>query len=137
MKPLIESEISRKFYVHAIASFALGFLFFLWGYGLYGMISTFKIYFKLPYVMLAFTVFFIFFSVFLEHRGVQMPYLLAGGALLSAISTFMSICVVNGVMWIMDTSFPPIDSFLVMLSISTLVAFVVIKLVKMREEYYG
>ncbi len=135
MKPILENEVSRKFYIYVIASFALGFLLFLWGYGLYGMISTFKIYFKLSYVMLAFTIFFIFFSVFLEHRGVQMPYLLAGGALLSAISTFMAICVVNGVMWIMDTSFPPLDSFLVMLSVSTLAAFIVIKLVTMRKEY--
>jgi hypothetical protein len=131
MKPLIESEIFRKFYVHFIASFALGFMLFLWGYGFYGMISTFKVYLKLPYIMLMFTVFFIFFSVFLEHRGVQMPYLLVGGALLSIASTFISVCIVNGAMLIRDGGFPPLDSFLIMFSVSTLAAFVVIKLVTM------
>jgi hypothetical protein len=127
MKPLLESEIPKKFYIHVLASFALGFLLFLWGYGLYAMLSTFKAP-RLSYVMLTFTLFFIFFSVFLEHRGVKMPYLLIGGTILSSTFTFVAICIANGVMWIMNNSFPPFDTFLTMVSISTIVAFILIKM---------
>jgi hypothetical protein len=76
-----------------------------------------------------FTLFFIFFSVFLEHRGVKMPYLLAGGALLSLTSTFITICIANGILWIME-NFPPFDSFLIMISVSTLAGFVILKVGK-------
>ncbi|AEA46159.1 hypothetical protein [Archaeoglobus veneficus] len=128
----LEGELLRKLYIHLAASFAFGFVILLWAYGLYGIVTTMKIYFQPHYVALAFTLYFILFSVFLEHRGVQMPYLLMSGALLSSIATFVSICVVNGVLWINNNSFPPLDSFLLGISLSSLAAFVIIKFVTME-----
>lgn len=133
MQPLFE-DVARRFYVYLFASFGIGFIIFLWGYGLYAMFSQFRIP-DISYILLAFTIFLIFCTVVLEHRGVTMPYLVAGGALLSAILTFITICVVNGALWIVKNDFPPIHEFLVMISVSAIIGFLLIKLATMEREY--
>jgi len=133
MGALLESEMTRKLYTNVALSILSGITIFLWANGLYGMLSTFHVYFRLSYVLLAFTIAFIFFTVLLEQRGVKVPYLFAGAGLLSSIVTFIGICAVNGVFWLID-NFPPLDNLLIMLSISILVGFVFVKLIK-REEY--
>jgi len=133
MGPILEGEMTRKLYTNVVLSILSGITIFLWANGLYGMLSTFQVYFRLSYVLLAFTIAFIFFTVLLEHRGVKVPYLFAGAGLLASIVTFIGICAVNGVFWLMD-NFPPLDNLLIMLSISILVGFVFIKLIK-RDEY--
>ncbi|RLI88551.1 MAG: hypothetical protein DRO98_03015 [Archaeoglobales archaeon] len=127
-----QSDVLRKLYVHLAFSFAFGFVILLWAYGFYGIIMTKEVYLQAHYVAFAFTLFFITSSVFLENRGVEMPYLLAGGALLSSIATFVTICVVNGILWLSNNSFPPADVFLLGISLSSLAAFIIIKLVTSR-----
>jgi hypothetical protein len=134
MRPLLESEVSRKFYTNVLLSLISGLIIFFWANGLYGMLSTFQVYFKLSYALIGFTIFFIFFTVLLEHRGVKMPYLLGGGALLSSLVTFIGICVVNGVFLVKD-NVPPLDTLLIMLSLSILAGFIFIKVLSAREEY--
>ncbi|RLI82458.1 hypothetical protein DRP07_05245 [Archaeoglobales archaeon] len=134
MRPILEGEMSRKLYTNVTLSLLSGIVIFLWASGLYGMLSTFHVYFRLSYVLLAFTIAFIFFTALLEHRGVKVPYLFGGAGLLASIVTFIGICVVNGVFWLID-NFPPLDNLLIMLSISILVGFVFIKLITQREEY--
>ncbi len=134
MQPLFE-DVARRFYVYLFASFGIGFVIFLWGYGLYAMFSQFRIP-DISYILLAFTIFLIFCTVVLEHRGVTMPYLIVGGALLSGILTFITICVVNGALWISHNGFPSIDKFLVMISVSAIMGFLLIKLVTMEREGY-
>ncbi|HID43266.1 MAG TPA: hypothetical protein EYP30_05735 [Archaeoglobaceae archaeon] len=132
MQPILE-DVAKKFYVHLIASFTIGFIIFLWGYGLYGMFSEPNSP-PVPYILLAFTIYLIFCTVILEHRGVKMPYLLAGGSLLSFILTFITICVVNGVFWVKEKT-PQPDSFLVMISVSTIAGFILLKLFTMQRRY--
>ena len=127
-----QNDVLRRLYVHLAASFAFGFVILLWAYGFYGIIMTREVYFQAHYIALAFTLFFITSSIFLENRGVEMPYLLAGGALLSSIATFVTICVANGVLWLSNNSFPPADVFLLGISLSSLVAFIIIKFVTFR-----
>ncbi len=134
MGAILEGEMSRKLYKNVTLSLLTGVVIFLWANGLYGMLSTFHVYFRLSYVLLAFTIAFIFFTVLLEHRGVMVPYLFGGAGLLASIVTFIGICVVNGVFWLAD-NFPPLDNLIVMLSISILVGFVFIKLITQKSEY--
>lgn len=135
MQPLFE-DVARRFYVYLFASFGIGFVIFLWGYGLYAMFSQFRVP-DISYILLAFTIFLIFCTVILEHRGVNMPYLIVGGAMLSAILTFITICVVNGALWISNKGFPSVDRFLIMISVSAIAGFLLIKLATMeREEEY-
>ncbi len=133
MQPILE-DVARRFYIHLIASFGVGFIIFLWGYGLYAMFLNFKTP-GIAYVLLMFTIFLIFCTILLEHRGVKMPYLLAGGAFLSLILTFMTISVVNGLLWINDNHLPPIDTFLMLISISTIAGFILIKLFTFQKKY--
>lgn len=132
MQPILE-DVAKKFYIHLIASFTVGFAIFLWGYGLYGMIRSPSSP-PVPYILLAFTIYFIFCTVILEHRGVKMPYLLAGGTLLSSIITFVTICVFNGILYVKENP-PQVDSFLVMISVSTIAGFIILKLFTMQRRY--
>ncbi len=134
MGAILEGEVSRKLYKNVTLSLLSGVIIFLWASGLYGMLSTLHVYFRLSYVLLAFTIAFIFFTVLLEHRGVKVPYLFGGAGLLASIVTFIGICVVNGVFWLAD-NFPPLDNLLIMLSISILAGFVFIKLITQKDEY--
>lgn len=117
------------------SSFGVGFVIFLWGYGLYAMFSQFRVP-DISYILLAFTIFLIFCTVVLEHRGVTMPYLIIGGALLSAILTFITICVVNGALWLSNNGFPSVNKFLVMISVSAIIGFLLIKLATMERARY-
>jgi hypothetical protein len=98
------------------------------------MLSMPHVYFRLSYALLTFTIAFIFSTVLLENRGVKVPYLFGGAGLLASIVTFIGICVVNGIFWLVD-NFPPLDNLLMMLSISILAGFVFIKLVTQGDEY--
>jgi hypothetical protein len=136
MRPILESEVSRKFYKNVALSLVSGLIIFFWANGLYGILSTFQVYFRLSYVLLAFTITFIFFAVLLEHRGVEIPYLFAGAGLLSFLITFIGICAVNGVFWLKE-NFPPVDNLLIALSISILAGFIFVKLITPgKEEEY-
>ncbi|MFP3909020.1 MAG: hypothetical protein ACLFVX_04095 [Archaeoglobaceae archaeon] len=134
MQPLFE-DVAKRFYVYLFSSFGVGFVIFLWGYGLYAMFSQFRVP-DISYIILAFTIFLIFCTVVLEHRGVAMPYLIVGGAFLSSILTFITICVVNGALWINKNGFPPVHEFLIMISISAIIGFLLIKLATMEKESY-
>jgi|GEM_PF-731941 hypothetical protein len=136
MRSALDEDISRKFYWNAILSIIMGLIIFFWGSGVYSIISTFNVYFRLSYVLLAYTIAFIFFAVYLEHRGVKVPYLFAGAGLLSFLVTFIGVCSINGVLWIIE-NFPPIDNLLIGLSLSILAGFVFIKLITSprKDEY--
>ncbi|MFO7967118.1 MAG: hypothetical protein R6U44_05930 [Archaeoglobaceae archaeon] len=134
MQPLFE-DVARRFYFYLFTSFGVGFVIFLLGYGLYAMLSKFRVP-DISYILLAFTIFLIFCTVVLEQRGVTMPYLLAGGAFLSAILTFITICVVNGTLWISNNGFPSVDKFIVMISVSAIMGFLLIKLSTMERGRY-
>ncbi|AGK61931.1 hypothetical protein Asulf_01965 [Archaeoglobus sulfaticallidus PM70-1] len=127
-------EITRRFYINIALSLLSGFIIFFWGYGLYEILTTFQIYFRLSYILLAFTIAFIFFTAFLEHRGVEIPYLFVSSALLASLFTFIGLCIVNGVISIYK-SFPPIDNFLIMFSISIIVGFIFIKMVFTQQMF--
>jgi hypothetical protein len=123
-----ENELLRRLYIHLAVSFGFGFVILLWAYGFYGIVNTREIYLQPHYIALAFTLFFISSSIVLEHRGVEMPYLIAGGALLSSIATFMTICVVNGILWLNNNGLPSSDVLLLGISLTSLAAFIIIKL---------
>ncbi len=125
-----DNELLRRLCMHFAASFGFGFVILLWAYGFYGIVSTGHIYIQLHFVALAFTIFFISSSILLESRGVEMPYLLAGGALVSSIATFVLICVINGFMWFKNNSIPSADVLLLNLSISSFTAFIILKLIQ-------
>jgi len=124
-----ENELLRRLYMHLAVSFGFGFIILLWAYGFYGIINTKEIYPQPPYIALIFTLFFISSSILLENRGVEMPYLLVGGALISSIATFVAICVVSGVFWLGSNGPPSLDIFLLGISLSSLTAFIILKLV--------
>jgi hypothetical protein len=132
MGPILGGEMSRRLYTNVLLSLFSGVVVFLWAVGLYGMLTTFQVYFRLSYAILAFTIAFIFFAAFLEHRGVKVPYLFGGAGMLASVVTFIGICAVNGIFWLID-NFPPLDNFLIMLSVSILVGFIFVKLIK-RED---
>ncbi len=133
MGPILESEILRRVYTNFILSILSGITIFLWANGLYGILSSYQVYFRLSYVLLAFTIAFIFFTVLLEQRGVKVPYLFGGAGLLASIVTFIGICAVNGI-FLLINNFPSSDNLMIMLSISILVGSIIVKLIR-REEY--
>ncbi len=124
-----EENVIGKCAINIAISFGFGLIFVLWAYGLYGIVKTFKIYFYPQYVAFAFALFYIMFTILLEHRGVEMPYLLISGAILSAFATFFVTCVINGILWLQHNGLPDFNTALFELSISSVVAFVLAKLI--------
>jgi len=130
MRFLIGKELQKKFYLNLLASFIFGFAVFLFICGFYNIIQTSNVYLRTSYIVLIFTIFFIFFSVFLENRGVKIPHLFIGSSILTSIATLMTVCIVNGVYWIMNESnLPSEDIIIIGISVSTLIAFIIIKVI--------
>ena len=129
MRFLIGRELQKKFYLNLLASFAFGFAVFLFICGLYSIIQSSKIHVKTSYIILIFTIFFIFFSVFLENRGVKIPHLFIGSSILTSLATLMAVCIVNGIIWINENQLPSEDTLIIGISISMLIAFVIIKII--------
>lgn len=123
---LIFGDVAKKFYMHLIMSFALGFLIFLWVFGLYGILTDFTSP-STPFILILFTIFLILATVLLENRGVKMPYLLAGGSLLSLVFTFVTISVLKGIQMVFSSRMPSLEAFYVIISISTIAGFVILK----------
>lgn len=132
MEPL--EGLRRKLAAHIALSVILGLLIFLWWYGLYAILLTFRLFMNPPYVLLVFSLLFIVFSVLIQHRNVEFPYYLMGGALLSLLVTFVIVCAVNGVVWILSKGLPNADFLITAISISMLAGFVSIKFVEGRME---
>ena len=128
MKFSTEKDLQKKFYLNLIAAFSLGFAIFLFSCGLYNIITTLQVNVRGSYVILIFTLLFIFFSVFLENRGVKVPYLFIGSLILTSVSTLMVICVYIGWTWIWMKEWPSEDTLIIGLSISMLAAFVIVKI---------
>ncbi len=125
---LQEESLTRKCALNLAVSFGFGVILLLWAYGLYGIAETFKIMFYPQYVALVFALFYISFSILLEHRGVEMPYILISGAILSSFATFFVVCVVNGILWLYRYGLPDFNTTLLEVSICSVVAFVIFKL---------
>ena len=130
MEPL--EGLRRKLAAHIALSVILGLLIFLWWYGLYAILLTFRLFMNPPYVLLVFSFLFIIFSVLIQHRNVEFPYYLMGGALLSFLVTFIIVCAVNGAVWILSNGLPDADFLITAISISMLAGFVSIKFVEGR-----
>ena len=126
---MLEEDLGKKCLLHFALSFGFGAILLLWAYGLYGIIKTMKIFFYPQYVALVFALFYIFFSILLEHRGVEVPYLFVSGAILSSFATFFVVCVVNGVLWLYKKGLPDFNTALLEISICSIVAFVIVKFV--------
>ncbi|RLI76449.1 hypothetical protein DRP05_12850 [Archaeoglobales archaeon] len=123
-----QSRISKNVYLSLVYSFSIGFLLFLSVYGFYDMATSFKVQLKYSYIIVMFAVLFILSCAFLEQRGAKVPYLFGGGALIASILTFSFVCIVNGVFAIWNGNSLSVDSFVVVYSICSVVAFVGIKL---------
>ncbi len=130
MEPL--EGLRRKLAAHIALSAILGLLIFLWWYGLYAILLTFRLFMNPPYVLLVFSLLFIVFSVVIQHRNVEFPYYLMGGALLSLLVTFVIVGAVNGIVWILSNGLPNADFLITGISISMLAAFVSIKFIEGR-----
>ncbi len=126
---MFEESIARKLMLNFALSFGFGVILLLWAYGLYGIAKTMKIFFYPQYVALVFALFYIFFSILLEHRGVEVPYLFVSGAILSSFATFFVVCVVNGILWLYKKGLPDFNTALFEVSVCSIVAFVIVKFV--------
>ncbi len=126
---MFEEDFGKKCIMHFALSFGFGTILLLWAYGLYGIFKTMKIFFYPQYVALLFALFYIFFSILLEHRGVEVPYLFVSGAILSSFATFFVVCVINGVLWLYNRGLPDFNTALFEISVCSIVAFVIIKFV--------
>ncbi len=129
-----EDDLVRRCILNIVLSFSFGLILLLWAYGLYGVIKTFKIYFYPQYIAFVFALFYILFSILLEHRGVEMPYILVSGAILSLFATFFITCVVNGILWIYKKGLPDFNSCLLEISLTSVVAFIIIKLITFNNK---
>ena len=129
-----EDSLIRKWLITSALSFVLSLILLLWAYGLYGIFKTFKIFFYPQYVAITFALFYIFFSILLEHRGAEVPYLFVSGAILSAFATFFVVCIVNGVLWLYSRGLPDFNTALLQISVCLIVAFILLKLITANNK---
>ncbi|RUM34713.1 MAG: hypothetical protein DSY33_01475 [Archaeoglobus sp.] len=129
-----DEDLVRKCVFTLALSFGLGLILLLWAYGLYGISKTFKIFFYPQYVALIFALFYILFSILLEHRGAEVPYLFISGAIISALATFFVVCVVNGILWLRNRGLPDFNTALLEMSICSVVAFIMLKLITANNK---
>jgi hypothetical protein len=85
------------------------------------------------YILFIFAIGFVIFSVFLEkERGAIYPWSLMGGAIASAIFTFIVTAAVGGIRYIMKEGFTVLgtDKWLYALSISIILSMILLNLAK-------
>ncbi len=118
----------KNFYTSLIFSLILAVIILLCIYGIIS-ITMHELELRTSFITLIFAILMIFFSVLIEHRGVEFPFYLVGGAILSTISTFLVICLYLGFIWILKKGFPDLDTLILSLSISMIFSFAIIKLI--------
>ena len=87
----------------------------------------------LHYVLFIFAIGFVIFSVFFEkERGAIYPWSLMGGAIASAIFTFIVTAAIGGIRYIMKEGFTVLgtDKWLYSLSISIILSMILLNLAK-------
>jgi len=131
MQTVSEKRLLKKIMINIAYSFLVGFLLFLIIYGFYIIIITSNIRIKAPYAIMVFTIIFILSSVILEHRGGKIPRLFIGSVLISAILTFFIVCMVNGILAILNNGKLPLDTFLTVYSLCSITAFVGLRILKL------
>ena len=115
--------------LHSLAvSLILGFVLFLCGYGVYSAVFLGMFSVRYSVVFFIFAVILVLASKFVENRGAEFPNYILGGAIISALVTFVIVSVYNGALWIVKNGFPDVDVTLFGIGTATIVSFVVISL---------
>lgn len=105
-------------------------------YGITYMFSDGQIIPPMPlyYILFIFSIGFVLFSVFLEKRreGAEYPLFLLGGAIVSAIFTFIITSAIGGIKYIAERGFTDIgtETWFYALSIAIILSMVLLNLAK-------
>lgn len=132
-------EVLRRIYLSLAVSFIFGLILYFMLTGLYSIVTTMKTFLSISYTLLVFAVTFVTASVVIEHRSVSesgKPYYLIGGFIVASIITFLFVCTSNGVMIAIKNGIPPVEEFLLYISILSAVAFTVLKLIENSLRRY-
>ncbi|WP_457591696.1 hypothetical protein [Geoglobus sp.] len=132
-------DILRRVYLSLAVSFIFGLILYFMLTGLYSIVTTMKTFLSISYTLLVFAITFVTASVIIEHRSISesgKPYYLIGGFVVASIITFLFVCTSNGVMIAIRNGIPPIEEFLLYISVLSAVAFTVLKVVESSLKRY-
>ncbi|AKG91860.1 hypothetical protein GAH_00808 [Geoglobus ahangari] len=133
------SEVLRRVYISLAISFIFGLILYFMLTGLYSIATTMKTFLSISYILLVFAVTFVTASVIIEHRSMSesgRPYYLIGGFVVASIVTFLFVCASNGVMMAVKSGLPPVEEFLLYISVLSAVAFTILKLIENSMKRY-
>ena len=132
-------DILRRIYLSLAVSFIFGLILYFMLTGLYSIVTTMKTFLSISYTLLVFAITFVTASVIIEHRSISesgKPYYLIGGFVVASIITFLFVCTSNGVMIAIRNGIPPVEEFLLYISVLSAVAFTVLKVVESSLKRY-
>ncbi len=132
-------DILRRIYLSLAVSFIFGLILYFMLTGLYSIVTTMKTFLSISYTLLVFAITFVTASVIIEHRSISesgKPYYLIGGFVVASIITFLFVCTSNGVMIAIRNGIPPVEEFLLYISVLSALAFTVLKVVESSLKRY-
>ncbi len=134
---MTQNDLYRDLAISLIFSVSFAFVILSSSYGIYYLITSSEIV-RIPYqyFIFIFAIYFIAFSVVVEHRGALHLYSILGGLVLSSISIFLTISVIYGLIYLYDNPGIVTDfrEFLSIFGICMIIGYVIFKILIHRKE---
>ncbi len=132
-----QNDLYRDLVISLIFSVSFASVILSSSYGIYYLITSENL-IRIPYqyFIFVFAIYFIAFSVVVEHRGALHLYSIVGGLVLSSISIFLTISVIYGLIYLYNN--PEIVTnfreFLSIFGICMIIGYVIYKILVHRKE---